>query len=98
MEVPIAQIVPGDVVVLNAGDIIPGDGRILEARDLFVSETFPIDKSVGTTDPDTPLARRTNCLFQATSALSGTAKLLVVHTGRQTEFGRISEGQSGSAA
>ena len=79
-------------------DIIPGDGRILEVRDLFVNEasltgeTFPIEKSVGTMDPDTPLARRTNSLFQGTSVQSGTAKLLVVHTGRQTEFGRISEG------
>jgi magnesium-transporting ATPase (P-type) len=97
VEVPVEQVVPGDVVVLDAGDVIPGDGRILEARDLFVSEatltgeTFPVEKGVGLVPPDAPLARRTNCLYLGTSVVSGTARLLVVHTGRQTEFGRVSE-------
>jgi len=97
VEVPVEQVVPGDVVVLDAGDVIPGDGRILEARDLFVSEatltgeTFPVEKEVGLVPPDAPLARRTNCLYLGTSVVSGTARLLVVHTGRQTEFGRVSE-------
>ena len=91
VEVPVEQVVPGDVVVLDAGDVIPGDGRILEARDLFVSEatltgeTFPVEKGVGLVPPDAPLARRTNCLYLGTSVVSGTARLLVVHTGRQTE-------------
>ena len=97
IEVPVEQVVPGDVVILNAGDIIPGDGRILESKDLFVTEatltgeTFPIEKTAGTSPPETPLARRSNCLFLGTSVLSGTARLLVVHTGSQTEFGRVSE-------
>ena len=97
IEVPVEQVVPGDVVILNAGDIIPGDGRLLDSKDLFVTEaaltgeTFPIEKTAGTSPPDAPLARRTNCLFLGTSVLSGTAMLLVVHTGSQTEFGRVSE-------
>ena len=97
IEVPVEHVVPGDVVILNAGDVIPGDGRILDSKDLFVTEasltgeTFPVEKSVGALPPETPLARRTNCLFLGTSVLSGTARLVVVRTGSQTEFGRVSE-------
>ena len=97
IEVPVEQVVPGDVVILNAGDIIPGDGRILESKDLFVTEaaltgeTFPVEKSAGALPPETPLARRANCLFLGTSVLSGTARLVVVRIGLQTEFGRVSE-------
>ena len=96
-EVAIGEVVPGDVAVLNAGDLIPGDGRILEARDLFVNEaaltgeTFPVEKSAGAGPPEAPPARRTDGLFQGTNVVSGTATLLVVQTGGQTEFGRISE-------
>ena len=96
VEVPVEQVVPGDVVLLHAGDIIPGDGRILDETDLFVAEatltgeTFPVEKAAGAVPPDAPLGRRTNCLFLGTSVVSGTARLLVVHTGRDTEFGRIS--------
>src|SRR4029078_13551662 len=96
VDVPSEQVVPGDVVLLHAGDIIPGDGRILDEADLFVAEatltgeTFPVEKAVAPVPPDSPLARRTNCVFLGTSVVSGTARLLVVHTGRDTEFGRIS--------
>ena len=57
IEVPVEQVVPGDVVILNAGDVIPGDGRILESKDLFVTEaaltgeTFPVEKSAGHCHP-----------------------------------------------
>ncbi|MGZ3382191.1 MAG: HAD-IC family P-type ATPase, partial [Isosphaeraceae bacterium] len=97
IEVPVDQVVPGDVVILNAGDVIPGDGRILESKDLFVTEaaltgeTFPVEKSAGALPPETPLARCANCLFLGTSVLSGTAMLVVVRIGLQTEFGRVSE-------
>jgi Mg2+-importing ATPase len=97
VEVPIEEVVPGDVVALAAGDVIPGDGRILEARDLFVGEaaltgeTFPVEKAAGSSPPDAPVAARANCLFLGTSVVSGTARLLVAGTGRDTEFGRVSE-------
>src|SRR5512135_1143769 len=96
VDVPSEQVVPGDVVLLRAGDIIPGDGRILDESDLFVAEatltgeTFPVEKAVGAVPPDSPLGRRTNCVFLGTSVVSGTARLLIVRTGRDTEFGRIS--------
>jgi P-type Mg2+ transporter len=97
VEVPLEQVVPGEVVILDAGDIVPGDGRILTSRELFVTEatltgeTYPVEKRDGILPDDTPLSRRTNCLFTGTSVVSGTAKLLVVETGEQTEFGRVSQ-------
>ena len=96
-EIPVEQVVAGDVVMLSAGDIIPGDGRILEANDLFVAEasltgeTFPVEKKVATLDADTALALRTNSLFLGTSVVSGTGKMVLAVTGKQTEFGKISQ-------
>ncbi|HTZ41357.1 MAG TPA: magnesium-translocating P-type ATPase [Syntrophales bacterium] len=96
-EIPMEEVVPGDVALLRAGDTIPGDCLILESKDLFVDEaaltgeTFPVDKSAGVLPTDTPLAARTNALFMGTHVVSGTARALVVNTGLATEFGRISE-------
>jgi len=97
VDVPLEQIVPGDCVLLNAGDIIPGDCQILESNDLFVDEsaltgeTYPVEKAPGVLAPDTPLNRRTNALFLGTHVVSGTATALVVRTGRDTEFGQVSQ-------
>jgi Mg2+-importing ATPase len=97
IEVPVADVVPGDVVVLDAGDLIPGDSTILESRDLFVDqatltgETFPVEKDPGEVAPEAPIAQRTNSVFMGTHVVSGTAHILVVKTGKTTEFGAISE-------
>lgn len=97
VEIPSDQVVPGDIVLLDAGDLIPGDGLLLEAHDLFVDEaaltgeTFPVEKAPGLLPEETPLSKRTNALFLGTHVVSGTGKLLVVHTGQKTEFGAISE-------
>ena len=96
-EIPLEEVVPGDVTLLRAGDTIPGDCLILTSKDLFVDEaaltgeTFPVDKMEGVLPADTTLAARTNALFMGTHVVSGTARALVVHTGLATEFGRISE-------
>ena len=96
-EMPVEEIVPGDIVILNAGDVIPGDCLIIESKDLFVDEaaltgeTYPEDKMQGILQEDTPLAQRTNTLFMGTHVVSGSAKVLVVHTGKETEFGKVSE-------
>jgi Mg2+-importing ATPase len=88
-------LVPGDVVVLSAGNLIPADGRILEANDFLVSEasmtgeSFPVEKGPGVVSPDAPLAQRTNVAFLGASVRSGTARVLVVDTGRRTAFGAI---------
>ena len=96
-EIPVEEIVPGDIVILNAGDIVPGDCLIDESKDLFVDEatltgeTYPVEKSVGVLAPETPLGQRTNALWMGTHVVSGSAKALVISTGKQTEFGKVSE-------
>ncbi|ATE59854.1 magnesium-translocating P-type ATPase [Thauera sinica] len=93
--IPAAAVVPGDVLQLAAGSLVPADGVILEAVDFLVTEasltgeSFPVEKRPGAVPPDTPLAGRTNVVFLGTSVRSGTAKMLVVRTGRGTEFGAI---------
>ena len=97
IEIPVEQIVPGDIVILNAGDIIPGDGLVLESKDLFVDEamltgeTFPVEKMAAVLPAETLLGQRTNALWMGTHIVSGTATALIVHTGKETEFGKVSE-------
>ncbi|WP_254525964.1 magnesium-translocating P-type ATPase [Natrinema caseinilyticum] len=97
IDVPVEEIVPGDIVRLSAGDTVPGDCRLVESSDLNVDEAaltgeaYPIEKSPDTLPADTPLAKRSNALFMGTHVVSGQATALVVRTGRETEFGRISE-------
>jgi P-type Mg2+ transporter len=95
--VSLEEIVPGDVVLLSAGAIIPGDCRLLEARDLFINEatltgeTYPVEKAPAVIAPGAALARCTNVAFMGTHVVSGSGKALVVHTGRDTEFGKVFE-------
>jgi Mg2+-importing ATPase len=96
-EIIVEQIVPGDVVVLNAGDVIPGDCLILDSKDLFVDEatltgeTYPVEKSDAVVAAETPLAKRTNALWMGTHVISGSGKAVVVLTGTETEFGKVSD-------
>ena len=96
-ELPVEEIVPGDIIQLTAGDVIPGDGLLLNSKDLFVDEatltgeTYPVEKMAAVLAPETPLAKRTNTLFMGTHVVSGSAQALVVQTGIETEFGRVSE-------
>ena len=96
-EISVEEIVPGDIITLNAGDIIPADCLILESKDLFVSEatltgeTYPVEKTASVLSAETPLAKRTNSLWMGTSVVSGNGKVLSVSTGKGTEFGKISE-------
>ncbi|HXM38551.1 MAG TPA: magnesium-translocating P-type ATPase [Gemmatimonadales bacterium] len=95
-EVPLREIVPGDVIVLAAGDMIPADVRLLTAKDLFVSqssltgESLPVEKGetlLGVPDCE-PLACPNLC-FLGTSVQSGTATAVVVETGVRTLFGTM---------
>jgi Mg2+-importing ATPase len=96
MEVALEDVVPGDVVSLNAGDIIPADGLILVSDYLFVDESaltgesYPVEKKEGVLPADTPLAARTNALFMGTHVVSGEAEAVIVNTGGSSEFGKIS--------
>jgi Mg2+-importing ATPase len=94
-EVPLTDLVPGDIIRLSAGDIVPADARLLSARDLFVNESsltgepFPVEKTAAPVPAGTPLADANNYVFLGTSVVSGTAVAVVTRTGMATEFGRI---------
>jgi Mg2+-importing ATPase len=96
-EVPIEEVVPGDIVLIKASDVIPGDCLLLESKDLFVDEaaltgeTYPVEKLIGTLPAETPLSQRTNSLFMGTHVVSGSARAVVIRTGKETEFGKVSE-------
>jgi len=96
-DIPIEQIVPGDIVSLSAGDVVPGDCLVEQPKDLYIDEatltgeTYPVEKSAGTLAAQTPLGQRSNCLWMGTHVVSGSARALVVGTGKQTEFGKVSE-------
>jgi len=96
-EISVEEIVPGDIVILNAGDIVPGDGLVVESKDLFVDEamltgeTFPVEKMAAELPAETLLGERTNTLWMGTHIVSGTATAIIVHTGTETEFGKVSE-------
>lgn len=96
------QVVPGDVIVLKAGDIIPADCLIIESNDLIANESsltgesFPIQKDQGVLDESTPLSKRSNCLWEGTNIISGGANALVIETGKNTIFGSITLRSSGT--
>lgn len=96
-SVPIDSVVPGDVVLLAAGDLVPGDGRVLSSRHLLVDEasltgeSYPVEKSPGDVRADAGPAERVDAVFLGTHVVSGTAEVVVARTGRDTEFGALSE-------
>ena len=98
VEIPIADVVPGELVVLTAGSIIPADLRLVNAKDFFVSqsvltgESMPIEKSAAASAlVNRPLLEQPNACFQGSNVLSGTALGIAVNTGARTYFGSISE-------
>ncbi len=98
IELPIRQLVPGDLIVLSAGDMIPADCRVLTAKDLFVSqaamtgESMPVEKFVRQIDPsaNNPLDLD-NILFMGTNVVSGAATAVVLTTGNNTYFGALAQ-------
>ena len=97
-EVDAANLVPGDVVLLEAGDQVPADGRLLAAHALEVQEAAltgesqPVGKSTAPLErADLPLAERSNLLFMNTVVSRGRAELLVTATGMATEMGGIAD-------
>jgi Mg2+-importing ATPase len=96
VELPVEDLVPGDVVLLNAGDIVPGDCIVIESRRLLVDEaaltgeTYPVEKAPGPVPADSPIGRRTNSVFMGTHVASGSGSVLVAQTGSSTEFGHVS--------
>jgi len=98
IEIPIRELVPGDVVVLSAGDMIPADLRLLSSKDLFINqaaitgESMPVEKFVQLSNPKAhgPI-ELDNILFMGTNVVSGTAHTVVVETGVRTYFGALAQ-------
>lgn len=96
LDIVTDAVVPGDIIILNAGDIIPADCVIIDSKDLHVNESaltgesFPAEKDSGKVDEVTPLNKRKNTVFKGTNVVSGTATVLAVNTGADTEIGEIS--------
>ncbi len=98
IEVPISQVVPGDIVHLSAGDMIPADLRILSAKDLFVNESaltgeaMPREKFFGPASPEIKsVLELPNICFMGTNVVSGTSVAVVAATGNRTYFGSIAQ-------
>jgi len=98
ISLPVEAAVPGDIIILAAGDIIPADCLVLVSQELFTDEaaftgeTYPVEKNACVLPPETPLAKRNNSLLMGSHVISGKATALIVRTGQQTEFGKISAG------
>jgi Ca2+-transporting ATPase len=97
-EIPAEHLVPGDVILLAAGDRVPADGRLFEAASLAVQEaaltgeSVPVAKhTAALADPQLPLGDRRNMVFAGTSVATGRGRALVTGTGMATEFGRIAQ-------
>ncbi|QJW47783.1 HAD-IC family P-type ATPase [bacterium BFN5] len=95
LSIPARELVPGDIVLVEAGDRIPADLRILETHSLKVEEasltgeSVPVEKTASPIDGDVPLADRHNMAFMSTLVTYGRAKGIVVESGMQTEIGKI---------
>ena len=98
MEVTIAQLVPGDVVLLSAGDLIPADCRLLEAKDFFINqslltgESYPVEKHARELPASVDdMNQADNAVFMGTSVISGIARAMVCRTGSGTAMGDIAD-------
>ena len=96
-EVPMRELVPGDHVVLSAGDMVPADCRVISAKDLFVSqaamtgESLPVEKFVERQGLAEGIMEQSNLLFMGTNVVSGVATAVVIATGNNTYFGTLAQ-------
>ncbi|TCS33079.1 Mg2+-importing ATPase [Paucimonas lemoignei] len=90
-------IVPGDIVVLRAGQLVPADGRVLSAQDFFIQqaaitgEAYPVEKNSHIVPATDELHDAANAVFMGSSVISGQATVLVCATGSQTEIGHVAQ-------
>jgi P-type Mg2+ transporter len=96
-DIAAKNIVSGDVLLFNAGDMIPADCLLIESNELYANEasltgeSYPVRKEIGVLDEQTEMAKRANCLWEGASIVSGDAKAIVVNTGINTIFGSITQ-------
>ena len=95
VEIPIRQLVPGDIVLLSAGDMIPADCRVMTATDLFVGqsamtgESLPVEKFPAAGSESVAALDMDNLVFMGTNVISGAATAVVLATGNETYFGTL---------
>jgi Ca2+-transporting ATPase len=96
LDIPPAELVPGDIVLLEAGSIVPADGRVIESMNLSVQEasltgeSIPVEKGVaGLVNPNTQLADRVNMVYMGTSVTYGRGAVVITDIGMNTELGKI---------
>lgn len=94
-EINAEEIVPGDIIYIEAGDMIPADGRILKASQVQIDESaltgesLPVEKHTNKLNEDTTLAERANMLYKGTYSTKGNGFMVVTSTGMDTELGNI---------
>lgn len=97
VEIEAEKIVPGDIILFDAGDMVPADCRIIMSDELHVNESaltgeaFPVEKNTGVVEQDNPVDNRKNCLWKGTNVVSGIARAMVVYTGKNTLLGQVTE-------
>jgi P-type Mg2+ transporter len=97
LQIAVEEIVPGDIIQLKAGAVVPADCIIIKSDSLnldeaaLTGESFPVEKEAGAVPEAAALADRKDALWMGTHVISGTAVAIAVQTGRDTQFGRISE-------
>lgn len=102
-EIPMDDLVVGDIVHLSAGDMIPADVRILEAKDLFISqasltgESEPVEKTANVSVQKESVTEYTNIAFMGSNVISGSAAAVVICTGDNTLFGSMASAIAGEA-
>jgi len=97
-DVPLSELVPGDIISLSAGNIVPADARVIHARDFFVDqsaltgESFPVEKTAQVREGERQEPQHyADYLFMSSPVVSGSATAVVVKTGMSTEYGKIAE-------
>jgi Mg2+-importing ATPase len=98
LELPVAELVPGDIIRLNAGDLAPADARLLDSKDLHVresaltGESLPVDKAAGDLAAGQhTIADASNSVFLGTAVQTGIGTAVIVRTGKDTAFGVIAQ-------
>ena len=103
-QVPMEDLVPGDIVMVEAGDLVPADGRLIRAATLEIDEaaltgeSAPVPKSVDPVAADAPLGDRVDLAFMNTQVTRGAGTIVVTGTGMATEVGHISDMLQGATA
>lgn len=96
IEIDAKEIVPGDILILNGGDVITADARLIKASNLRINEasltgeSLPVEKQLESLSKETPLAERSNMVYKGSSVARGSGEAAVVNIGMETELGNIS--------